>query len=353
MDGMIYGNCMLHAGHGIALYRPNPVLTMSAEHNKLLEGGVQLGDIGRIEPDGYFHTLFNSDSTGKQPESLRTISTNERYFEKGTRIDQRHFHTISSTPPSYARRFTRFKSLQSRCVRTAVASLILPEGALELCLVHHEELATPPAIASYIQRIKEQHRFFLGPEERNFSIVTRVVKCRASSMGCAQHVLRFLIHRKGSSTMESQESTSDTFSFPPSPQATRCSNTDVQCVFVEGYLVTLALKGKYLQSKAPSRHSHLWRSTPKLSLTRQSTLGPQVEHLDNQFIHPSDIVNQYLLRHFPTADLAVTHDRQWMELKEEAETDYTFIYDRDEMAKRLKAKYRLNLSLGVASVCSN
>ncbi|KIK62852.1 hypothetical protein GYMLUDRAFT_223412 [Collybiopsis luxurians FD-317 M1] len=78
--------------------------------------------------------------------------------------------------------------------------------------------------------------------------------------------------------------------------------------------------------------------SPVSSASSGGSLSSEFEELDSQIYHPSDVINEYILKKCPAAHVAVTHDNDWCTILQDSDTEFP---EDLELIRRIEEKLEL------------
>ncbi|KAF9002748.1 hypothetical protein BDQ17DRAFT_1425702 [Cyathus striatus] len=360
----IYMDCMLSHGYGFPLWLPELDLSLPAAYREI---GVQIGDVGYITENGGFSFLFNvwqSRSNGINPPNL----PESFYLDNVAKVTAKHqlfgpWNTICSGATNRSTTW-QTRKVYFECYGTEGAILCTPRTT------YLEELQNERALHDFIYTNGEHWYSYAvnqcGRPIRKDSLyfITGHVKTQSWGIATFDHhmpkpfnVLKFgslsrwngLRYRGDSCrTYVWKESRSATArSGPTDPSLSgggiECDN---QCLFVHGFKISLsntvwasitrtattavrndAAASQHTCSPASSssRRSEARNTTPNSSCYQGSysnKMSITMFPTKPKVFHPSDVINEILLKENPLARISIAHDKDWIALIQEKGTSY-------------------------------
>ncbi|KAK0451476.1 hypothetical protein EV421DRAFT_1034001 [Armillaria borealis] len=368
-DQKVYVQLMSTLGHGYPLWLPDYDPDLPPTYPK---DGTRVGDLGYLTDGGGFEYLFNvctdasnpSNSGRVPPDFVPLTDIPEPAVEKQLEMHEKNKVLTASSERLSTRpgqnlpiriKFEAGRGYEFTCSAAQAAILVLPDGA------ERYDSAFPHLLEAYAAaNAHSWYKYLNGPAQQRqirngmLYLVTGFDKCPSWGRACYSRpsdspsiLLKFSATGLDSSMRYSWDVQQDIYA--QSYSAGAPGKPASQTIFLRGYSISVrpdpSFQGLIIGSVTSSR-----RSIPKSSKRRRQSIGyrggvndkPNIDssfdipysHVNRQTntsvkisskpyevntINPSVLVNSYILEHFTSAQVALTHDGHWMGMVEEGQ----------------------------------
>ncbi|KAF8145794.1 caspase domain-containing protein [Mycena galopus ATCC 62051] len=398
-DSRLYTRLLLPKGHGYPLFHPQPYEDLPLEARRV---GIEIGDVGVLTSDGSFDVIFNicrsADDPGNRfgvPEGFeqieldpaKDIASRPRYHRPGchvsnSKITKRRLGVDAGVESNVFVPLGAGAVVEISTSSKETAVLLLPDGASRTDLRRNKKFrdyALKHALFWYA--------FVNGDLERivdngDLYLVTGIDKTSSWSLAAVENhsegremSLKLKAAQVGSAATSCAwewESASSFADSGPRPLPEDDDRIENQTVFLRGFKVAISFSRLKKSVKAisivDSKPSDILSKPggspfPQSRLSNTSSFfrgsaisrsggpsddGPSIDASAEFFprnfkaYHPAFIINEYLLNCSP-ADVAVTHDDDWLSVLNEHDKDFP---DDHELIKRISKKFKICTSSG-------
>ncbi|KAI6022003.1 hypothetical protein EDC04DRAFT_345148 [Pisolithus marmoratus] len=338
MSGSLQDSYAKHlpcAKYGYPLWMPEPMGTLPEDY---LERGLQIGDVGTVDREGWFDVLFNiCKGSNNALHVCRGVPKNFQPVQPVKDADVRcsdnaisagAIHSSGITrhlqPDNLSRLFDYEFDLSTR----AGAILILPSGA-------ESQQLSPPEQFLEVARVNalDWYKFakacYKGHLDRSLYLITGFYKARSWSLGSFEKstgdIGKILARRHPDNPNVYKLESSCRADLRHSSVADVSGSVN-QAVFITGFKITVRswLPDPVVSPILESETLSILACMFKVCLSWLLGFFDGYKHLPqismehcpqlSQPFHPSDIINRFLLNKKPDAEVAITHDSQWMDM---------------------------------------
>ncbi|KAF7336872.1 Pleiotropic drug resistance ABC transporter protein [Mycena venus] len=377
-ESEIYCNQLLRRKRGFPLYVPGPQRNLPAEYRK---SGVQIGDVGRITPEGIFDFFFNIYLPPEHPinanipedfvplSPYNPIDVVHHVFDPGNHVSTSSVQKLDIGP--------RLDEFVFDCSAPQGAVLALPYGA------HLEKLENLETVRDYAAMHAESwYKYINGPRGRglaNGALYLVTGREKAPSWGMASfHSVGDGFKLAFKSTLVDSAigsfsqyrwsgSRAQTKSYHPSPRNNARLN---QTTFIHGLSISIStgiwgrLFGtvelrEIVESRLGSSNAHSMSQNPGSSSSFSWSLGflgggtaaGGKHHLEQKHVslsdlspiskifHPGELINDYILQKAPQATVVMSHDDDWSSILGDDQSTGYKIQNVSELLQRIDEQF--------------
>ncbi|KAJ7763781.1 hypothetical protein B0H16DRAFT_455555 [Mycena metata] len=369
-DSRLYSRLLLPKGHGYPLFHPQPFDDLPAES---LRVGTDIGDVGMVTSDGSFDVIFNICRSADDPVNRfgvpqgfeqvdlgpGDIAPRMQYHRPGsdvsnTRISKRRLDVDVGVENNVFLPLGAGAVVEISTSSKEAAVLLLPDGASrtdlrrkkkfkDYALKHAQRWYT--FVNGDLERMVDNGDLYLVTgTDKSFSWSVAAVENHSEDCKISLKLKAAQVGSAGTSCVWEWETANSFADSGPRPLPADGERTENQTVFLRGFKVAISSsplkkaataisivdsKPADILSKtggspfSQSRPGGFFRSSAGSArggaVDDEESIDASAEYFpaNPKTYHPASAINEYLLNSSPTANVAVTHDDEWVSVLNE------------------------------------